>query len=233
MKNHNSRSVRRDGDRRPKLEAHRSKSRLRAGEFVTVFEKGGGVKLLRAAALLPASRNVSRISVLARELVETFDPQYGYGPSPIAGRFAIQQYNGNDISFFGWVLAAPTNGGPDQLLRFNFFMGEWKGIEPSPPLGFAILAFHVTYTPPGSQGVSVAPHLSISVNGEETIHQFLGDGTDTLFIHVRQPAVITQVPIILKYRKDQNAGNTSIVINKVERFTSFIFPFEDLETLES
>ena len=60
--------------------------------------------------------------------------------------------------------------------------------------------------PPGGQGVSVAPHLSISVNGVETIHEFIGDGSDTVFLHVSRP---------------------------VERFNSFLFPFEDLETMEA
>ena len=230
---HDAKSAGKSDTQKLKLESYAAKSQRNAGEFVTIFQKGGGVKLLRSSALLPAGMIVSKTSFLANELVETFYPQYGYGPSPIAGRFAIQKYNGSDITFFGWQLAAPTGGGPDQLLKFNLFMGEWKGLLPSPPLGFAILAVHVTYTPPGGQGLSVLPHLSISVNGAETIHQFLGDGTDTVFLLVFKPEAITQVPITLKYRKDQNAGNTSIVINKVERFTSFLFPLEDLEILEA
>src|SRR5262245_18452291 len=96
------------GDRRkPPLEPYKPKSKLRAGEFVTVFESDGDVKLLPASALLPADQGLKKVTVLAREFLETFDPQYGSGPSPIAGRFALQRYNGSEITFFGWALSAP------------------------------------------------------------------------------------------------------------------------------
>src|SRR5688572_33178752 len=111
---HDARSEGRGAGRKPRLEACKPKSRIKAGQFVTVFQDDGDVKLLPVSELLPVGLRISRFSVLARELVETFDPQYGYGPSPIAGRCAVQKYNGNDITFFGWQLAAPTGGGADQ-----------------------------------------------------------------------------------------------------------------------
>jgi hypothetical protein len=228
----NGRSEARGGLPNVKLETYKPKSKLRAGQFVTVFQADGDVKLLPAKALVPADLPFKGISVLARELVETFDPQYGYGSSPVAGRFALQEYNGDDISYFGWSLGTPDGITTDQRLMFNLFMGQWTGPQPSPVQSFAILAVHVTYTPPAAD-LAVPPHLSITVNGAETLHQFLGAGTDTVFVNVIKPANLAQVPISLTYRRDQNAGNTSMVINKVERFTSFLFPINDLETLEA
>ena len=75
---HDARSEGRGAGRKPKLEACKPKSRIKAGQFVTVFQDDGDVKLLPVSELLPAGLKVTRFSVLGRELVETFDPQYGY-----------------------------------------------------------------------------------------------------------------------------------------------------------
>jgi hypothetical protein len=219
------------GKKNVALSAYNPKKKVSTSNEVVVYGKKGSIKILDGKVLLP--KGLERLARFGRIFKETFDPQYGYGTSDIAGRFAFAQYNGRDVSSFGWSLA--SSGTEDQSLEVNLFMGTWGGIQTESALIQAVLEVEVSYNPPGP-GLVVSPHLEVTINGSPSTFIFRGDGNERIKLVINRPADANFVNLRFTYRRDSNAGSTGMFINRIDRYSDILFqnPFgSDWSVLET
>jgi hypothetical protein len=207
-----------------KLENYPAKKKLKPGRYITVFDSKGAVKLLNTNELLPAGvPAAAAFSGNGRELIETFNPQYGGGPSPIAGRFVFRSSNNYDTDWFGWRLTGESN--LDEELSVNIYMGEWGGpVEPAPAINFAVLEIHLY--------CNVAATLAFTVNGAGVSYEFGPDGESKLVFYIRKPADSNYSRVSIKLKRADNATSNRIWVNRIERYSTLFLPSGDLETLE-
>ncbi len=210
------------GSGKLKLENYSAGKKLKTGMYIAVFGTNGGVKLLNTRQLLPAGvAAAASFAGMGKQLVETFDPQYGYGKSSAPGRFSFQHSNNLDTTNFGWLLH--QNARKDEELAFDIFMGAFFGSEQG--INYTVLEVHLYCD-------LAATTLAISVNDTEINYQFEPTGDNRVMLYLRKPADSNLRSIKIMLKSADNSSTSRIYITRVKRYTSMLLPPNEFDTLE-